>query len=449
MIWFRAASVALLLFELVLLAIRFPLTPSKLELLCFSGLLILVIAAGFLPDSTVAVGVSSLAILWNLGTYARYLSAERRAWFWHGGAGVVLSIFLFVRLIGLAQTLPFYLLYAFLFIVLSLYPLILLSGICRENTHPLLYLYLTAVAVQLAALLYDYLSYGTVIPVLRLRVFSGLLYAAICGLLLSQEAYLQGSGWQGLHIRLGEQQRRLREAYSRLIQTENTVMLQDRLIVTGILTAGAAHEFKNTLSLIQTSAAFAARTEDGGSARQALDLIFEQARAGQKAVTELLDQLLKRGREEADTVNLRSDLDSLLRMIRTGCRREGIHMIIDIPDSMGVTVRRGELEQVLVNLVRNAMDSVGSQAGGSERKVMIRARPAEGQGVIEVIDSGAGVPPELQNRIFELSVSGTQSTGLGLFLAKALVERNRGTLAYIPTDRGACFRVILPRQGKE
>ena len=75
---------------------------------------------------------------------------------------------------------------------------------------------------------------------------------------------------------------------------------------------------------------------------------------------------------------------------------------------------------------------------------MISARVAEGQGVIEVIDSGAGVPPELQNRLFELSVSGRQSTGLGLFLAKALIERNQGSLAYIPTERGACFRVVLP-----
>jgi signal transduction histidine kinase len=444
MIWFRAALAALLMFELVLLAIRFPLTPSKRELLCFSGLLILVSVAGFLPDSTAAVGLSSLVILWTFGTYARYLSAERRVWAWHGGVGFVLSIFLFVRLIKVADTLPFYLLYAFLFVLLSLYPLILLAGICRANPHPLLYLYLTAVVLQLAALLYDYLSYGTELPVAGFRVFSGLLYATICGLLLSQEAYLQGSGWQGLHIRLGEQQRRLREAHSRLIQTENTVMLQDRLIITGILTAGAAHEFKNTLSLIQTSAAFAARTEDASRARQTLNLITEQAREGQKAVTVLLDQLLKRGREETGTVDLGSDLDLLLRMIRSGCRREGIQLCIDIPDSMTLTVRRGELEQVLVNLTRNAMDSVRSQAGGSERQVMIRARPGDGQGVIEVIDSGAGVPPELQNRIFELSVSGNQSTGLGLFLAKALVERNHGTLACIPTDRGACFRVILP-----
>lgn len=445
MIWFRAALAALLLFELILLAIRFALTPSKVELLCFSGLLIVVIAAGFLPDSTVAVGISSLVVLWTIGMYARYLCTERRAaWAWHGGVVFVLSLFLFVRLIGVAETLPFYLLYSFLFALLSLYPLFLLSGICRLNPHPLLYLYLSSVSVQLIALLYDYLSCGTGLPVARCRVFSGLLYAVICGLLLSQEAYLQGSGWQGLHIRLGEQQRRLREAYTRLIQTENMVMLQDRLIVTGLLTAGAAHEFKNTLSLIQTSADFAARTEDKAGTRQALNLICEQARAGRKTVTELLDQLLIRGREDAGVVDLRSDFDLLLRMIQSSCRREGIQLRIDIPDSVRLTVRRGELEQVLVNLARNAMDSVGSQAGGSERKVMIRARLVDGQGVIEVFDSGAGVPPELQNHVFELSVSGRQSTGLGLFLAKALVERNQGTLAYIPTGRGPCFRVLLP-----
>ena len=444
MIWFRAALVALLLFELVLLAMRFPLTPSKLEWLCFSGLLILVIAAGFLPDSAIAVGLSSIVILWTLGMYVRYLSAGGRAWAWHGGVGFALSIFLFVRLIGIADTLPFHLLYSFLYALLSLYPLVLLSAICRANAHPVMMLYLAAVALQLAALLYDYLSYGTAMPVVNLRMFSGLLYAGVCGLMLSQEAYLQGSGWQGLHIRLGEQRRRLREAYTRLIQTENTVMLQDRLIVTGILTAGAAHEFKNTLSLIQTSADYAARTDDEASRREALRLVAEQARGGQRAATELLDQLLERGREQAVSVQIKSDLEVLLRMIRTGCRREGIQLRIDIPDSLAVTARRAELEQVLVNLARNAMDSVRSQAAGSERKVLIRARAAEGQGIIEVVDTGPGVPPELQNRVFELSVSRRQSTGLGLFLAKALVERNHGTLSCIPSDRGACFRMILP-----
>ncbi|MBN2551575.1 MAG: HAMP domain-containing histidine kinase [Spirochaetales bacterium] len=443
----RAASVALLLFELSLLAVRFSLTPSKIELLWFASVLILVACRGFLPDTVAVVGLFNLLVLWSLGMYSRYLSAQSGAWAWHGGIGAVGSIFLFVRAIGLGSTVPFHLLYAFLLSLLSLYPLYLLSGLCRANRHPLLFAYTICCAAALASSVYDYLSCAAVLPELSLYLYSGLLYLVICGLLLSQEAYLLGSGWQGLHIRLGEQQKRLLRAHSRLIQTENTVMLQDRLIITGILAAGAAHEFKNTLSLVQATAGFAARSQRMNDIRQALELIAEQARSGQKVVTELLDQILERGREEVATVHLRSDLDLLLRMIRTGCRREGIHLTIEIPQSVSVAARPGELEQILLNLVRNAMDSVRAQSGSSERKVRIIARRDDGQVIIEVVDSGPGVPPGLKNRIFEPSVSGKQSSGLGLFLAKALVERNHGTLSCIPGKQGGCFRILLPSAG--
>lgn len=443
----RAALLALLLFELSLLAVRFSLTPSKIELLWFASVLILVACRVFLPDTAAVVGLFNLLVLWSLGMYSRYLSAQPGAWAWHGGIGAVGSIFLFVRAIGLGSTVPFHLLYAFLLSLLSLYPLYLLSSLCRANRHPLLFAYTICCAATLASSVYDYLSCATVLPELSLYLYSGLLYLVICGLLLSQEAYLLGSGWQGLHIRLGEQQKRLLRAHSRLIQTENTVMLQDRLIITGILAAGAAHEFKNTLSLVQATAGFAARSQRMNDIRQALELIAEQARSGQKVVTELLDQILERGREEVATVHLKSDLDLLLRMIRTGCRREGIHLNIEIPQPVSVVARRGELEQILLNLVRNAMDSVRAQSGSSERKVGIVARRGDGQVIIEVVDSGPGVPPGLKNRIFEPSVSGKQSSGLGLFLAKALVERNHGTLSCIPGKQGGCFRILLPAAG--
>jgi signal transduction histidine kinase len=453
--WVRAALVSLLLFELVLLALRFPLTPSRLELLWFTGILMLVAAAGLLPAAGMTIGTASLLVLWAFGNYAGFLKTENRSWAWHGAAGFVMAVFLLVRAMGWSGTLPFYLLFSFLLSLLSLYPLSLLAGICRENVHPLLYLYTAAAALQAATLVYDFLSSGTPLPVLNLRLFSALVYCTVCGLLLSQVYYLQGSGWQGLHIRLDAQQERLRQAHSRLIQTENTLMLQDRLIDTGILAAGAAHEFKNTMALIQSTAGFALRSRDESSVRQALELIGEQAQSGQKAVLELLDHLLKQGREKAGRIRLKTDLELLYKMIRTGCRREGIHLSLEIPDSVGVRARRGELEQVIVNLIRNAIDSVkgapgsapgGAAAGpgGSERRIRIRCRNEEGQAVMEVIDSGGGVPPELQNRIFEPSVSGKRSTGLGLFLAKTLVERNGGSLIYVPMDRGGCFRIVLP-----
>lgn len=442
-LWVRAASVVLLLFELVLLAFRFTHAPSKLELFWFSCTIILVTAAGFLPSGAMIVGTYTLAVLWAVGMYACFLTVERKPWAWHAAVGAALLVFLLVRAIGLSRTLPFYLLFSFLLTLLALCPLILLTGICRVNRHPLLYLYTASTAFQLAALVYDYVSIGSGLPVFRLRIFAGLFYSIACGFLLSQEAYLQGTSWQSLHIRLGVQQRRLRQAHSRLIQTENTLLLQDRLIVTGILAAGAAHEFKNTLALIQTNAGFALRKRDEPSMHQALHLIMEQAQSGGKAVTELLDQLLKQGRERAGTVALKSDLALLFKMIRTSCRREGINLSVDIPDRMRVMVRRGELEQVLLNLVRNAMDSITDQQGVSERTVQINSYIADGQGVIDVKDSGGGIAAELQSRVFDLSVSGKQSTGLGLFLAKTLVERNGGSLTYIPVEGGSCFRILL------
>jgi len=436
--------VAFLLFELGLLAIRFTRAPSKLEMFWFGCTLTLVTAAGFIPSGAMTVGIHTLAVLWSLGMYACFLTVERKPWAWHAAVGVALLVLLIIRVIGLSRTFPFYLLFTFLLTLLSLYPLILLTGIYRANRHPLLFLYTAATAFQLAALVYDYLSIGSGLPVFRLRVFSGLFYSIACGFLLSQEAYLQGTGWQSLHIRLGVQEKRLRQAHSRLIQTENTLLLQDRLIVTGILAAGAAHEFKNTLAQIQTNAGFALRRRDEPSMHRALHLIMEQAQSGGKAVAELLDQLVKQGREKAGSVALKSDLDLLFRMIRTGCRREGINLSVEIPDRMRVTVRRGELEQVLLNLIRNAMDSITDQQGIPERTVKIRSYIADGQAVIDVSDSGGGIAAELQSRVFDLSVSGKQSTGLGLFLAKTLVERNGGNLVYIPVDGGSCFRILLP-----
>jgi len=444
MIWFRVASLALLLFQLVLLGIRLPFTPSKVELLWFGAVLVFVAAAGFLPDTAVIMGLCAPALVWTIGMYARTLGTGRRAWAWHGGIGFALMLFLFARLIDLGATFPFHLLYVFLLLSLSLYPLILLAGICRRNSHPLLYIYLSAVALQLAAMVCDYLTAGIGFPGTPMRVYSAFGYCLVCGLLLAQEAYLQGSGWHGLHIRFGEQQKRLSQAHSRLIQTENMLMLQDRLIATGILTAGAAHEFKSTLSLIQTSAGYGLREINRDSMRKALQLITEQAHSGQRSVTEILNQLLISGREESTKIRLKIDLELLLRMVRGGCRREGIQLNVDIPEVMTVRVRRGELEQALVNLLRNAQDSVRSQQGGGERTIAIRARPAEGQAIIDVLDSGGGVDPGLQNRIFEPSFSGKQSTGLGLFLAKTLVERNDGTLSYVPLSRGGCFRIVLP-----
>ncbi len=442
----RATSVGLAAFELLLLTLRFFHAASKLELFWFALVLMLSTAAGFIPFTELSLGLYLLAVLWAAGMYVSYLTMGTRTWIWQAAVAAMLLVVTLVRVIGLAETLPFYLLFFFLFSLLSLYPLVLLAGLCKGNRHPLLFLYAIAMALMLAAMDYDFLSLGTALPRLEAGVFAGLFYLISSGLLLAQESYLQGMSWQSLQIRLGAQEKRLRQAYSRLIQTENTLMLQDRLILTGILAAGAAHEFKNTLASIQTSAGFGLRKDAKQAMHQAFHLILEQAQCGRQAVTEFLDHLLQQGRERPGIIFLKDDLQGLLGLTRTSCRREGVHLAIEIAGEAKLQVRRGELEQVLLNLIRNALDSIrekGLDAAGA-RHIKIKAYAAESTVVLDVTDSGGGVPAELQNQIFDLSFSEKRSTGLGLFLTRALVERNGGSLTYVPLADGSCFRAVFP-----
>jgi len=100
------------------------------------------------------------------------------------------------------------------------------------------------------------------------------------------------------------------------------------------------------------------------------------------------------------------------------------------------------LEQVVANLVQNALDAT---LGQPQRSVLLRVYSASGESRISVRDNGPGVPPALRQRIFEpfFTTKGERGTGLGLVLVRHAVSRMGGTLSLGPSDNGAVFRVRL------
>ena len=100
------------------------------------------------------------------------------------------------------------------------------------------------------------------------------------------------------------------------------------------------------------------------------------------------------------------------------------------------------LEQVVANLVQNALDAT---LGQERRHVLVRVYTASGEGRISVRDNGPGVPAALRQRIFEpfFTTKGERGTGLGLVLVRHAVSRMGGTLSLGPSERGAVFRVRL------
>lgn len=100
------------------------------------------------------------------------------------------------------------------------------------------------------------------------------------------------------------------------------------------------------------------------------------------------------------------------------------------------------LEQVVANLVQNALDATQGQ---ERRHILVRVYSSAGEARISVRDNGPGVPAALRQRIFEpfFTTKGERGTGLGLVLVRHAVSRMGGTLTLGPSDRGAVFRVRL------
>ncbi|HYQ14715.1 MAG TPA: HAMP domain-containing sensor histidine kinase [Polyangiaceae bacterium] len=100
------------------------------------------------------------------------------------------------------------------------------------------------------------------------------------------------------------------------------------------------------------------------------------------------------------------------------------------------------LEQVVANLVQNALDAT---VGQERRSVLVRVYAASGEARISVRDNGPGVPAALRQRIFDpfFTTKGERGTGLGLVLVRHAVSRMGGTLSLGPSERGAVFRVRL------
>jgi len=100
------------------------------------------------------------------------------------------------------------------------------------------------------------------------------------------------------------------------------------------------------------------------------------------------------------------------------------------------------LEQVVANLVQNALDAT---LGQERRHVLVRVYTASGEARISVRDNGPGVPAALRQRIFEpfFTTKGERGTGLGLVLVRHAVSRMGGTLSLGPSERGAVFRIRL------
>jgi C4-dicarboxylate-specific signal transduction histidine kinase len=206
-----------------------------------------------------------------------------------------------------------------------------------------------------------------------------------------------------------------------------------------------AHELTQPLTAILSQAqagrhiALRGSTDDTASVFGA---IVDQAKRG----SAILDRRRNWTRPPSEIVGpifVNDAIRSVALLLRQDAEVAGIDLSTDLgPQSTMVRANQIELEQIVFNLTRNAIDAVSH---GAERQVTISTRRTGGDIVIEVTDSGPGVPPAIKSRIFEPFVTGKlDGTGLGLALCQRLADRMGGELTLIEGGTGTVFASRLP-----
>lgn len=182
---------------------------------------------------------------------------------------------------------------------------------------------------------------------------------------------------------------------------------------------------------------------------QRLELIGRQA-ARALAVIERLRRFARGAGERVDPEKLRlsSVVDRALSLSNRNLAEAGIRVEISLGHPATVVRADGVLlEQVLLNLLNNAVDALAAQRGRSERHITIGGERAGGSVCLTIADTGGGIAPRVLDRIFEPFVTTKdpgQGTGLGLWICHTLLSAMGGTITGSNTPAGASFSITLP-----
>ena len=235
---------------------------------------------------------------------------------------------------------------------------------------------------------------------------------------------------------------RRRRLEAKLHRSRELLERADRLASLGAMTAGLAHEIRNPLVSIQTfTQLLPERLDDEEFRTKFLALTLSEV----ERITTLIDELLDVARPRRvsfEYCNLAETIDSIALLLEAQAKDRSVEFECRLPDTPApLRADDGQIKQVVVNLVLNAMAAAG-KGGRVELDLVL----VPGEVHIEVADDGPGIPEQLRQAIFEpFYTTREEGTGLGLSIAAEIVERHGGRIEV--EDRqpsGALLRVCLP-----
>jgi signal transduction histidine kinase len=254
-----------------------------------------------------------------------------------------------------------------------------------------------------------------------------------------------------LEARVRERTSQLEGAVENLRTAQGQIVQKERLSAFGEMAGGVVHDFSNALmSIIGYSEMLLSNPtarSDEATALEYLRIINTAGRDGAHVVSRLRDFYRPRGVSDMfETLDLNEIICQSVALAKPRCaEREsdhGIRFETDLHGSATVAGIGAELREVLTNLLVNAVDAI-SGAGA----ITLRTRQHDGEAILEVIDTGAGMSADVRQRCLEpfFTTKGDHGTGLGLAMVFGIIKRHQGTLEIdSEPGQGTTVRIRLP-----
>jgi signal transduction histidine kinase len=240
------------------------------------------------------------------------------------------------------------------------------------------------------------------------------------------------------------------------VQLKQSLVKASKTATAGALSASIAHELNQPLTATRINAQVLRKAIENEAvhpspahATRTLDLVNEILEENERAarIITSLRGIFSQSQAIRTEVDISQLIQRTVALVQKDLSRHGIQVEFALATDLRAAIAEDEFQQVILNILLNSIYALQEHKGTIARTISIATRGEVGEVEIRILDNGPGVPPEMEESLFEiLSTSKDTGMGVGLWLSKYIVERQGGTIAYSRSEQGgACFTIRLPR----
>ena len=281
-----------------------------------------------------------------------------------------------------------------------------------------------------------------------------LIFFTIAQLVMNTLSYIAiGSYWAEQVVVANINATTENEATKKLLKERDllvaSLLKANKTASTGALSASIAHELNQPLGASSLNIQFLQKKLSEGELNPALQkevldsLLTDNQRAAN--IIRSLRSVFADEKMAATKVDLAELVDLVLTIARPELVKQNIQMVLKLDDCLLITANKGELQQVLLNLLNNAIDALRA-VECSDKRITIRGEHTSSGVQVSIADNGTGIDEKVQAHMFELlSTTKGSGMGIGLWLCKHIVMRHGGLIWFESSlNKGTTFFVGLP-----